>query len=250
MEIFLGKTGIRLFERHLEQYKPEDPLYEFYTDSQGKKKRRKRATPPGLSARDAEILKSVQRRAHYLDKGFSIFGFQFGWTFFIGLIPFVGDAVNVYLDYRLVVKKARQADIPLWLLHRMLFHILVGAGVGFVPAIGDVLVAVYKPNSRNAGLLMEFMRIRGEEYMRLQAEEAIVTSSGSRSQVDSQGRGLSKADQEQVKPGAGLVQGEISQITGSNAAPNSTDVRPSIQSPPKKRLFRFFGMSGADSPAA
>ncbi|KAG6870199.1 hypothetical protein C0992_000769, partial [Termitomyces sp. T32_za158] len=99
----------------------------------------KRAAPPGLSARDTEILKSVQRRAHYLDKGFSIFGFRFGWTFFIGLIPFIGDATNVYLDYRLVVKKARQADIPLWLLNRMLFHILVGAGVGFIPFVGDVL---------------------------------------------------------------------------------------------------------------
>lgn len=196
--------------------------------------------PPGLSARDAKILKSVQRRAHYLDKGFSIFGFRFGWTFFIGLIPFIGDASNVYLDYQLVVKKARQADIPLWLLQRMLFHIVVGAGVGFIPAIGDVLVAVYKPNSRNAGLLTEFMRVRGEEYMRLQAGEAVVVSGSS--QVDSEGRGLSEDDQEQVKPGAGLAEGEIVQISGSNAVSTSTDVRPSDQSPARKRLFGFLGL--------
>ena len=43
-----------------------------------------RETPPGLSTRDAKILRSVQRRAHYLDKGFHICGMRFGWTFIIG----------------------------------------------------------------------------------------------------------------------------------------------------------------------
>jgi hypothetical protein len=47
-------------------------------------KRLQREVPPGLSARDAKILKSVNKRAHYLDKGFSICGLRFGWTFIIG----------------------------------------------------------------------------------------------------------------------------------------------------------------------
>jgi Domain of unknown function (DUF4112) len=69
-----------------------------------------RALPPGLSARDAKILKSVQRRAHYLDKGFSICGVRFGWTFLIGLIPMAGDVADASLNYFLVVRKARQAE--------------------------------------------------------------------------------------------------------------------------------------------
>lgn len=44
-----------------------------------------RELPPGLSARDAKILKSVKRRAHYLDKGFNLCGMRFGWTFIIGM---------------------------------------------------------------------------------------------------------------------------------------------------------------------
>ncbi|KAG6847745.1 hypothetical protein H0H93_006229, partial [Arthromyces matolae] len=200
MSEWLGKAGKRLFEKHLEQYQPQDPLYEFYTDAKGKTKRRKRVTPPGLSKRDAKILKSVQRRAHYLDKGFSIFGFRFGWAFFIGLIPILGDGANVFLDYLFVVKKAEKADLPPWLLQRMLMNVAVGACVGFVPGIGDVLVTVYKPNSRNAALLEEILRIRGEEYLRLQAGEAVS------SQVDlngkGKGKGVSKRDAEQVKPGA------------------------------------------------
>ena len=43
-----------------------------------------RDTPPGLSKRDAKILRSVQRRAHYLDKGFHVCGMRFGWPFIIG----------------------------------------------------------------------------------------------------------------------------------------------------------------------
>jgi hypothetical protein len=72
-----------------------------------------RALPPGLSARDAKILKSVQRRAHYLDKGFSICGMRFGWTFIIGLVPMAGDVADASLNYLLVVRKARQAECVL-----------------------------------------------------------------------------------------------------------------------------------------
>ena len=102
----LQKTGKKLFAAHLEQYAPADPLYEEYVDDKGRKKRRKvgpilhrhaahitpltrtsrfkREIPPGLSARDVMILKSVKRRAYHLDKGFSVCGMQFGWTFIIG----------------------------------------------------------------------------------------------------------------------------------------------------------------------
>ena len=60
--------------------------------------------------RDAKILQSVKKRAHYLDKGFSIGGLHFGWTFVIGIIPGVGDVADAGLNYLLVVRKARQAE--------------------------------------------------------------------------------------------------------------------------------------------
>ncbi|KAG6907998.1 hypothetical protein DXG01_006533 [Tephrocybe rancida] len=235
MSTLLGKAGKNLFEKHLEQYKPEDPLYEFYTDSKGKKKRRKRAIPPGLSDRDAKILKSVQRRAHYLDKGFSILGFRFGWTFFIGLIPVVGDAANVSLNYYLVIRKARKADIPSWLLQRMVFHNLVGAGVGLIPFVGDVMVAVYKPNSRNAALLEEMLRIRGQEFARIQAGEGIVDH------ADAKGKGVSKGDVGQVKPGSGLAQGEV--VSDEPSSSSEIATTSSTAPPKKKKSFGFLGMS-------
>ncbi|KAG2347862.1 hypothetical protein BDR05DRAFT_987233 [Suillus weaverae] len=193
MTSYLQKAGTRLFEKNLEQYQPEDPLYEFYTDNRGKQRRRKRAIPPGLSARDVKILKSVQRRAHYLDKGFSICGLRFGWTFIIGVIPGAGDVADVTLNYFLVVRKARQAELPAWLVRRMLLNNAISALSGLVPVAGDIVMAVFKANSRNAALLEEFLRIRGEEFLKLQADKA-----------QGKGQSVPQKDSQQVKPGAGM----------------------------------------------
>ncbi|KAG6896647.1 hypothetical protein C0992_006911 [Termitomyces sp. T32_za158] len=195
MTVLLSKAVKRVFEKHLEQYAPQDPLYEFYTDSKGKQKRKKaeqRPLPPGLSPRDAKILQSLKRRAHYMDKGFHICGLQFGWTFLIGLIPVIGDIVNAWLNYYLVIRKAKQADLPPWLLQQMHLNNIVSAAVGCVPFIGDVVVAVYKSNSRNVALVEEMLRLRGEEY--------------TRQQEGKEGK-LSSRDVEQVKPGSGFGEG-------------------------------------------
>ncbi|KAG5644645.1 hypothetical protein DXG03_008027 [Asterophora parasitica] len=221
MSALLGKAGKQLFERHLEQYAPEDPLYETYTNSKGKQKRRKRALPPGLSVRDANILKSVKRRAHHLDKGFNLCGFRFGWTFIIGLIPVVGDAADITMSYLLVVRKARQADIPPWLLRRMLFNNAVSAGVGFIPVAGDIVVAIFKANSRNAALLEEFLRIRGEEYLKLQESGGLDVDQATEGKKLKKRKGASN-NAEQVKPGPGMVQGEV--VSTKSVEASSTSV--------------------------
>lgn len=172
--------------------------------------------PPGLSARDIKILKSVKRRAHYLDKGFAICGLRFGWTFLIGMVPGAGDVADVMLNYFLVVRKARQAEIPGWLLRQMLMNNAVSAGVGFVPLLGDVVMAAFKANSRNAALLEEFLRIRGEEFVKL--EGGNVTNNGGGKKL--KGKGVSKHDAEQVLPGAGREQGEaMSSVIPGGLAP-------------------------------
>ncbi|KAJ6591073.1 hypothetical protein DFH09DRAFT_1026063 [Mycena vulgaris] len=198
----LGKAGKALFEKHLQQYTPADPMYEEFTDARGKKRRRRRDIPPGLSARDAKLLKSVQRRAHYLDKGFSLCGMRFGWTFIIGIIPGAGDVADVSLNYLLVVRKARKADLPTWLVRKMLANNAASALMGLIPFAGDVALAAFKANSRNAALLEEFLRIRGDEFLKLQAEKE-----GQLKKKD--GALATKSDMEQIQPGAGKEPGEI-----------------------------------------
>jgi len=177
-------------------------MYEEYTDARGRKKRRRRDIPPGLSARDAKILKSIQRRAHYLDKGFSLCGMRFGWTFVIGIIPGAGDVADVSLNYLLVVRKARKADLPPWLVRKMLANNAASALMGLIPFAGDVALAAFKANSRNAALLEEFLRIRGEEFLKVQAER-----DGKLKKKDAQIAPAS--DLEQIQPGAGKEPGEV-----------------------------------------
>ncbi|GJJ13614.1 hypothetical protein Clacol_007870 [Clathrus columnatus] len=190
---FAQKVGVKLFKQHLKDYEPADPLYETYVDNKGRTKRRRRVIPPGLSKRDAKILKKIQSRAHYLDKGFTICGMRFGWTFLIGLVPFAGDVTDALLNYHLVVKKARQAEIPDWLLRRMLINNAIAISLGLVPLIGDIGMASFKTNSRNAALLEEFLRIRGEEYLKVIAERSqdpavIKPGAGMSSDADEQTR--------------------------------------------------------------
>ncbi|KIL61514.1 hypothetical protein M378DRAFT_166794 [Amanita muscaria Koide BX008] len=168
MSYFLNKAGKDLFRKHIEQYTPPDPLYDYTVDSKGKKIRSKRAIPPGLSKRDAKILQSVQTRAHYLDKGFSVLGMRFGWAFIISLIPVAGAVADACLNYVLVIRRASEADIPPWLEARMLFNSAVSVGFSLIPIAGDICLAAWKANSRNAVLLMEFLRLRGEEALKRQ----------------------------------------------------------------------------------
>ncbi|KAJ3514656.1 hypothetical protein NLJ89_g2251 [Agrocybe chaxingu] len=247
MSALVGKAGKKLFENHLEQYAPADPLYEYYTEN-GKEKRRKRELPPGLSKRDQAILRSVKKRAHYLDKGFHICGMRFGWTFFISLIPIVGDVVDASLNYLLVVRKARKADIPSWLLRRMLFNNAISAAVSIIPIAGDLVLAMYKANSRNAALLEEFLRIRGDEF--LKRGGVVEDPKAKKGMVKSKKAGkaqISNADAEQVKPGAGMTPTEVKNAVDPAEAKNSTGgaAAASASSSSSKKKGSSSGSSGS-----
>ncbi|KAJ7584207.1 hypothetical protein C8J56DRAFT_715121, partial [Mycena floridula] len=264
MTSLLTSAGKKLFEKHLEQYAPADPLYETYTDNRGREKRRKRLLPPGLSQRDQKILTSIKRRAHYLDKGFSLCGMRFGWTFIIGIIPGAGDVADISLNYFLVVRKARQADLPPWLVRRMLMNNAVSAAVGLVPFAGDVVLAMYKANSRNAALLEEFLRIRGEEYLKLTAAgkipERVEGKKGKKSVKEKKKavEPVPQQDVEQVKPGSGAAQGEVIEGTvpssSSAAAGSSALAAPAGTTPSRKstlsRLGSWMGGSNEKKAAA
>lgn len=204
------KAGLKLFEKHLKQYEPVDPLYETYTDNKGRQRRRKREIPPGLSKRDARILKSVKKRAHRLDTGINLCGFRIGWTFFVGIVPGAGDALNAVLGYTLVIRKAKQADIPPWLYNRMVGNQAIATAVGFVPVVGDVVIAIFKTNFRNAALLEEYLRVRGEEFLKAQAERV--------------------EDPAVVKPGAG--QEEAGEIPEKSPSQNRLFLRRSSKKAP------------------
>jgi Domain of unknown function (DUF4112) len=247
MSALLGKAGKKLFEKHLQAYEPPDPVYETYTNDRGKVKQRRvsaryppyclrtisdpdlqRELPPGLSERDAKILLAVKRRARRLDKGFNLCGLRFGYTFFLSLIPIVGDVTCAVLNYSLVVRKARQADIPQWLVSKMMANNALSLGVSFIPLVGDVILAVYGANSRNAALLEAYLAARGAAFLEANPDGVIPSTKkkgwwrmGGKSKPTvapndygaAQSAGgsshLTTHDVQQLRPGAGLKTGEL-----------------------------------------
>jgi len=183
-------AGSKVFREHIEKYTPPDPCFETIEDVHGNVIRRKREIPPGLSTRDAQIMQTVNKRAHKLDRCYEVSGFVFGWSFFISLVPVLGSIVNFTLNQTLILSKVKEAEIPSWLIREMLYNNLVSFVVGLIPIFGCSGVSILKCNSRNAALLDEFLALRGAEYFKN------IYDGPQRYTVD-------------IKPGAGLGKNEI-----------------------------------------
>jgi hypothetical protein len=194
------------------------------------------------------------------------------------------------LNYVLVVRPAQRADIPPWLLRRMLLNNAVSAGVGLVPFAGDVVLAMFKANSRNAALLEEFLRIRGEEFIKMsggtehpedrKAKTGISGwfGGGKKKKADAPASAdtdaVPAADIEQVKPGAGMSGDEVHKMispqvavppvttsslappatAGGRSAPGTRSASPSAKTSPHSGAssfsFKFGRKKNANSNAA
>lgn len=123
-------------------------------------KDRVRSVPEGLSKNDAEILQTVRRKAYKWDMSFRFccFSSRFGWSFFIGLIPFFGDFADLLVALY-IVKKCGKIDggLPKMMYGRMMWNIMVDFGVGLIPLVGDLADALYRANTRNAWLLDAYL---------------------------------------------------------------------------------------------
>ena len=127
----------------------------------------KREIPEGISKHDEEILEKVKKRAWRLELFFSLLGLNVGWGALIGLIPVVGDLVNLYLAYG-TFKLASQIEggLTSWEDSKMVANAGVNSALGFVPFVGDVAAAVYKGNTRNAILLNDILVKRGQKNLK------------------------------------------------------------------------------------
>ncbi|EPS44529.1 hypothetical protein H072_1457 [Dactylellina haptotyla CBS 200.50] len=151
----------------------EDPYYEYPATELGKagkrkSKRRKRALPPGLTDEEGEVLTKVKRRAYRLDMSFGSFlGVRFGWGSVLGIIPALGDALDLLLAL-MVVKTCMKLPLPTFTLIHMLINVAFDFVIGLVPFIGDIIDAGYKCNTRNAVILEKHLRQVGKERLKAQ----------------------------------------------------------------------------------
>jgi len=131
-------------------------------------KKKRKALPPGLTEEEAKILTKVKRRAYRLDLClFNCCGTRFGWGAVVGIIPAIGDVLDLMLAY-MVVKTCEQVrpPLPASVRAKMQMNLAIDFIIGIVPFIGDIADAFYKCNTRNAVLLENELRKRGEKRLR------------------------------------------------------------------------------------
>ncbi|EWC48530.1 hypothetical protein DRE_01752 [Drechslerella stenobrocha 248] len=151
----------------------DDPYFEYPAaelNKAGKRRsrRQKKALPPGLTDEEGEILTKIKRRAYRLDMSFGSFlGVRFGWGSVIGIIPVIGDALDMLLAL-MVVRTATRLDLPTFLVIHMLFNVTLDFFIGLVPFVGDLMDAGYKCNTRNAVLVEEHLRKVGRARLKEQ----------------------------------------------------------------------------------
>jgi hypothetical protein len=101
--------------------------------------------------------------ANILDNQFNVFGFKFGVSAIIDLIPGLGDIFDLLLSCY-IVWLAVQMHIPKVKIINMLWNVLFSFLVGLVPLLGDAAYIFYKPNIRNLTILKKYANniIEGE----------------------------------------------------------------------------------------
>ena len=70
----------------------------------------------------------------------------------VGLIPGIGDIVGTGLSSAIMVDAVRQR-VPIPVLARMGWNLLVDTGLGFVPVVGDAADVMHRANRKNYRLL-------------------------------------------------------------------------------------------------
>jgi len=103
----------------------------------------------------------VALAARLMDTVFTIPGtnIRFGFDSLIGLIPGFGDFAGALVSSALILQSSRHS-VPKIVLARMALNVLINAGVGSVPVIGDVFSVFFRSNARNYALLQRHAGVR------------------------------------------------------------------------------------------
>lgn len=99
--------------------------------------------------------------ATLLDNNFSMFGYRFGISALIDLIPGIGDAVNLLIA-GYIIWLAFNMGVPTIKIIQMLWNVLFSFCIGLIPIIGDAAYIFYKPNLRNLAILRQYHQIAVE----------------------------------------------------------------------------------------
>jgi uncharacterized protein DUF4112 len=103
---------------------------------------------------DPRGLDTLRRWARLFDSAFRIPGTEitFGLDPILGLFPGLGDLASPVLSLFFIWHGVR-LGVPKVVLARMILNVLIDAGVGAIPVVGDVFDVAWKANVWNLELL-------------------------------------------------------------------------------------------------
>ncbi len=131
---------------------PEAPV-EFIPPShqQGRTSRAAPGVNPDEKNATARII------AHWLDDFIKIPGttFRIGLDPIMSLVPGVGDFLASSVSLVTIIESVR-TGVPITVILRMCFNMVVNAIIGAIPFVGPVFSAFYKSNTRNLGILQRW----------------------------------------------------------------------------------------------
>src|SRR5437667_2862921 len=104
-------------------------------------------------------LAGLRALTKVMDEAVSIPGtrFKFGLDGIIGLAPVVGDLAGAAISGYGVIAALRMGA-PASVIANMLLNLVIDAGIGAVPVVGDLFDFGWKANRRNLDLLERFAR--------------------------------------------------------------------------------------------
>ena len=125
-------------------------------DNRGRMKKCKKLIPAYIPEEDAVLLAKVRKRAYHLDMAlFNFMGIRFGWSSVIGIIPELGDVIDMLMAMNLFrscckVKGGLDSSTKM----RMLMWIIIDFLIGLVPLVEHTTVEGIASQTSKWGLAL------------------------------------------------------------------------------------------------
>ena len=104
-------------------------------------------------------LQRLRKLSDLWDRSIGVPGTQFrvGLESLVGLLPVGGDFIGILMS-TYILFQAIEFKLPVSVLVKMLFNIIIDGSVGSIPVLGDLFDTTWKANTKNVNLLEAHLR--------------------------------------------------------------------------------------------
>jgi hypothetical protein len=104
-------------------------------------------------------LQRLRKLSDLWDRSIGVPGTQFrvGLESLVGLLPVGGDFIGILMSTYILLQVI-EFKLPVSVLVKMLFNIIIDGSVGSIPVLGDFFDTTWKANTKNVNLLEAHLR--------------------------------------------------------------------------------------------